>query len=168
MPACFFDTSALGPRYRIGKFTYRVNQVFGGPKEIFIAEITTVEIVSAFGSICRELNLPESQFEQMNATFFDDVAAGRIQIRPITRSDMLRARHLLGLAGIVNRRNLGSSDALVAVSCRELAFENGERVMFYTKDWTLYSTLYQINAYRSALKMRFLGRGRGTIPPVSN
>jgi hypothetical protein len=168
MPACFFDTCALVPRYRVGKFTYRVNQVFGGPKKIFVAEITMVEIVSAFGSVCREQHLPDSDFEQMNAAFFDDVASGRIQIRLVSRSDMLRARHLLCLAGIVNRRNLGSSDALVAVSCRELALENRERVMFYTKDWTLYSTLYQINAYRSALRMRFLGLGRGGIPPASN
>lgn len=168
MPACFLDTSALVPRYRVGKYTYRVNQIFGGPKNIFVAEITMVEIVSAFGSICREHKLPESDFEQMNAAFLDDVASGRIQIRLISRSDMLRARHLLSLAGIVNRRNLGSSDALVAVSCRELALETRERVMLYTKDWTLYSILYQINAYRSALRMRFLGHGRGGVPPATN
>jgi hypothetical protein len=168
MPPCFFDTSALVPRYRAGKYTYRVNQVFGGPKNIFVAEITMVEIVSAFGSICRGHKLPDSDFEQMNAAFLDDIAIGRIQIRLINRSDMIRARHLLSLAGIVNRRNLGSSDALIAVSCRELALETHERVMFYTKDWTLYSTLYQINAYRSALRMRFLGLGRGGVPPTSN
>ena len=168
MPACFFDTSALVPRYRPGKYTYRVNQIFGGPKNIFVAEITMVEIVSAFGSICRQHKLPDSDFEQMNTAFFDDVATGRVKIRLISTSDMLRARHLLSLAGIVNRRNLGSSDALVAVSCRELALETHERVMFYTRDWTLYSILYQINAYRSALRMRFLGLGRGGIPPASN
>jgi len=168
MPACFFDTSALVPRYQAGKYTYRVNQILGGPKSIFVAEITMVEIVSAFGAICRRSKLPDTDFEQMNAAFLDDVASGRVQIRLITRSDMLRARHLLSLAGIVNRRNLGSSDALVAVSCRELALEIHERVMFYTKDWTLYSTLYQINAYRSALRMRFLGLGRGGIPAASN
>ncbi len=168
MAICFFDTCALIPRYMPGKFTYRINQVFGGPKNIYIAEITTVEIVSAFASICRAQKLSDSVFEQMNAAFLDDVATGRMQIRPISRSDMLRARHLLVLAGMINRRNLGSSDALVAVSCRELALEAQERTVFYTKDWTLYSTLYQINAYRSALKMRFLGLGRGDIPPVSN
>lgn len=168
MPTCFFDTSALVPRYRAGKFTYRVSQIFTGAKKIFIAEITMVEIASAFGSVCRSQHLPDSDFEQMNAAFFDDIADGRIQIRIISRVDMLRARHLLGLAGIVNRRNLSSSDALVAVSCRELALDLHERITFYTKDWTLYSTLYQINAYRSALRMRFLGLGRGGIPPASN
>ena len=168
MAACFFDTCALMPRYRPGRFTHRVNRVFGGRRDIFVAEITTVEIVSAFGSICRKQKLPDSEFEQMNAAFLDDLAIGRIQIRPISRFDMLRARHLLTHAGIVNRRNLGSSDALVAVSCRELAFETHERITFCTKDWMLYSTLYQINAYRSALKMRFLGAGRGGTPPISN
>src|SRR5947208_2463400 len=149
MATCFFDTCALVPRYRLGKFTHRVNQVFGGRKNIFVAEISTVEIVSAFASICRDQKLPASDFEQMNAAFFDDLATERIRVRPITRFDMLHARHLLTLAGMVNRRKLGSSDALVAVSCRELAFETNERIMFYTKDWTLYSTLYQISAYRA-------------------
>ena len=168
MGACFFDTSALVPRYAQGHFTYRVNKILAGPKNIYIAEITAVEIVSAFASICRNKNLPASEFEQMNAAFLDDIAGDRIQIRSINRSDMLRARHLLTLAGVNNRRNLRSSDALIAVSCRELAFEVRERVIFYTKDWTLYSTLYQINAYRTALRMRFLGRGRGGIPALSN
>ncbi len=167
MPTCFFDTCALVPRYRTGRFTYRVNRVFGGPSDIFIAEITMVEIVSAFASVYRNGQLPDSVFEQMGAAFLDDVADGRIQIRPLSRSDMLHARHLLSLAGVVKRRNLGSSDALVAVSCRELALEINERVTFYTKDWTLYSTLHEINAYRSALRMRFLGRGRGGIPTAS-
>ena len=72
--------------------------------------------------------------------------------------------HLIGLAGVVNRRGLRSSDAIVAVSCRQFAFETGERVTFYTKDWKLYRTLYEINAYRSAMKLRFLGRGRDGIP----
>ena len=123
MPACFFDTCALVPRYRAGKFTHRVNGLFAGPRDIFVAEITMVEIVSAFGSICRNQKLSSPVFEQMNGAFLDDVATGRIQVRPISRSDMLRARHLLSLAGMSNRRNLGSSDALVAVSCRELALE---------------------------------------------
>ena len=76
--------------------------------------------------------------------------------------------HLLQLAGVLNGRNLGSQDALVAVSCRQQALENRERLIFYTKDWTLYSTLYGINAYRSALKLRYSGRGRGGVPPSTN
>lgn len=126
-----------------------------------------VEMVSAFGSICRDKKLPESEFEKMDAAFLNDVASGRIQVRAIAAADMLRARHLLALAGVLNRRNLKSSDALVAVGCRELALNIRERATFYTKDWTLYSTLYQINAYRSALKLRFLGRGRGGVPAAT-
>lgn len=167
MPTSFFDTCALVPRYQIGKFTYRVNRIFAGPNDIVIAEITMVEMFSALASICRDKKLPDSEFERMSAAFLDDIADGRIQVRPVSRPDMFRAGHLLRLAGVVNRRNLRSSDSLVAVSCRQLALEIRERVAFYTKDWTLYSTLYQINAYRSALRMRFLGRGRGGIPPRS-
>jgi hypothetical protein len=167
MPTCFFDTCALVPRYQTGRFTYRINRIFAGRSDIVVAEITMVEIFSAFASVCRTKNLPDWRFEQMTAAFLDDIADGRIQVRHFSRPDMLRAGHLLRLAGVVNRRDLGSSDALVAVSCRQLALEIRERVTFYTKDWTLYSTLYQINAYRSALRMRFLGRGRGGVPAAS-
>jgi hypothetical protein len=167
MSTCFFDTCALIPRYRNGKFTYRVNRVFAGQRTIFVAEITMVEIVGAFGSIMRDKRLPRTEYVRMNAEFLNDIANGRIQVRSIGPDDMLRARHLLTLAGVENRRNLGSSDALVAVSCRELALETRERVTFYTKDWTLYSTLYQINAYRSALKLRFLGKGKGGVSPTT-
>jgi len=167
MRTCFFDTCALVPRYQTGEFTYRVNRIFAGTNDIFIAEITMVEIFGALASVCRNSNLPDSRFEQMSAAFLDEIADGRIQVRLLSRPDMLRAGHLLRLARVVNRRNLESSDALVAVSCRQLALEVRERVTFYTRDWTLYSTLYQINAYRSALRMRFLGRGRGGVPPAS-
>jgi hypothetical protein len=168
MATCFLDTCALVPRYVKGKFTYRVNQLFASKRDIFIAEISMIEIVSAFGSLCRDRHLPDADFEQFNSAFLDDIESERIQIRPLSRVDMLKARHLLSLGGIVNRRSLKSSDALVAVSCRELALDMGERLIFYTKDWRLYSTLHDINAYRSALKLRFLGTGRGNIPASTN
>ncbi len=167
MSIFFFDTCALVPRYKTGPFSYRVNRVFGSPNPVYISEMTIVEIVSALASICRDKKLPEFEFEKMKLAFWKDVDDGRIAIKNINPRDMMLATHLLSLAGIVNRRNLGSLDAMVAVGCRELALEMGKRVTFYTKDWTLYSTLYQINAYRSALKMRYLGKGKGGIPPSS-
>jgi hypothetical protein len=167
MPTCFFDTCALVPRYRTGKFTYRVNRVFSSGKQIFIAEITMVEIVSAFASVCRDSHLPDSEFHRMCGEFLDDVADELVKVRPMDRADMNRATHLLALGGVVNGRALKSSDALVAVSCKQLALDRQERLLFYTKDWKLYRTLYEINAYRSALKLRFLGRGRGGIPAAN-
>ena len=126
-----------------------------------------VELVSAFASVCRDSHLPDSEFDRMCLEFLEDIADERIKICPISRIDMMRAMHLLTLAGVVNRSGLKSSDALVAVSCRQLALDSRQRVLFYTKDWKLYRTLYEINAYRSALRLRFLGKGRGGIPASS-
>src|ERR1700730_325818 len=146
MSICFLDTCALVPRYRTGKFTYRVNRIFSSGKEVFVAEITMVEIVSSFASVCRDRHLADLEFHRMCGEFLDDVASERIKIRPMTRGDMSRATHLLALGGVVNRRALKSSDALVAVSCRQLALDTRERPLFYTKDWRLYRTLFEINA----------------------
>ena len=165
MPVCFFDTCALVPRYYPGNFSYRVNRVFSGSSLIYIAEITMVEIVSAFAATCRDKHLPSAEFDRMHSEFLSDVADERIMVRLISRPDMFRATHLLVLGGVVNGRALKSSDALVAVTCRQLAFERQERLIFYTKDWKLYRTLYEINAYRAALKLRYLGKGRDGVPP---
>lgn len=126
-----------------------------------------VEIVSAFASVCRDNHLPDSEFQRMYGEFLDDVADERVNVHRMTREDMHRATHLLALGGVVNRRALKSSDALIAVSSKQLALDIRERLLFYTKDWKLYRTLYEINAYRSALKLRFLGRGRGGIPAAT-
>lgn len=168
MSGYFFDTSALIPRYMRGKFTYRVNQLFASKNQIVISEISMVEIVSALASNCRDKGLTASDFDRFHGAFLEDVATGRINVKSLSSYDMNRARHLLILGGVVNRRSLKSSDALIAVSCREHALETRQRWTFYTKDWRLYSTLYEINAYRSALRLRFFGRGRGGIPASTN
>ena len=127
-----------------------------------------VEIVSAFASAYREDSLTRAEFERMHSEFLRDVACEKIKVRPISRSDMFRATHLIALGGVMNRRGLRSSNALIAVSCRELALETRKRLMFYTKDWKLYRTLYEINAYRAAIKLRYLGKGKGGIPSATN
>jgi len=164
MTSCFFDTCALIPRYRTGKFTYRVNRLFAGRRSIHIAEISVVEVASALASIVRDNHLPDSEFRRMHAAFLTDLADGRIEVRPLSRQDMVKATHLIELGGLTNRAGLKSADALVAVSGRELALERGERISFYTKDWKLYRTLFEINAYRAAMRLNFLGPGRPGVP----
>lgn len=164
----FFDTCALIPRYCPGKHTYRVNKVFSGAESVFIAEISMVEVPSALAAICKDRGFRVAQFEKMHASFLDDVAAGQIKVCPMSRSDMVRATHLIVLCRFVNKTSLKSSDALVAVACRELALSSRARLTFYTQDWKLYRSLYESKAFRAALKLRFLGKGRGGIPPAAN
>jgi hypothetical protein len=46
--------------------------------------------------------------------------------------------------------------------------EKGERLVFYTADWKLYAILRDIQAYKSTMKLRYLGPGKGGIPPQTS
>ena len=100
----------------------------------------------------------------MRGNFENDIASGLLRVRSVRAIDLRNARDLLEDAAVVNRRNLRSADAIIAASCRELAHNLGLRVIFYTKDWAQYSSVYDIQAYRSVLKLRYLGAGKGDGP----
>jgi hypothetical protein len=136
--------------------------------EVYIASITVVEMAGALAKVCRRNGHDNKKFESMDTAFLKDIANGRLSVRDITQSDMQRARHLLRYAGVVKKRALGSSDALLSVCCLELALEKkGVPVIFYTEDWTLYSTLREINGFRAALELRCLAASRGGVPATT-
>jgi len=86
-------------------------------------------------------------------------------VRTVTQLDLLRVRHLLRFAGVLKKKKLKSADAVISECCRELALEKRRRIVFYVADWKLYAILRDIDAFRSTLKLRFLGEGKGSIPP---
>jgi len=136
--------------------------------EVYIANITVVEMAGALAKVCRSKGHDTKKFESMDTAFLKDIANGRLSVRDITQSDMQRARHLLRYAGVVKKRALGASDALLSVCCLELALEKkGVPVIFYTEDWTLYSTLREINGFRAALELRCLAASRGGVPSTT-
>jgi len=104
-------------------------------------------------------------YDTLNAKFFRDLQGRRILVRHVTALDLTRARHLLRFAGVLKNRKLESADAIIAECCRELALEKGEKLVFYTADWKLYAILRDIQAYKSVMKLRYLGLGKGGIPP---
>ncbi len=161
----FIDTCALKHKYIVGNHTYRMRQVVS-PRHapVYIAEISMVEMISAMADHCIEKKLGLADFEALKNEFETDIDEGLIEIVPIKRDDLLRAQHLLQLAKFENQLHLKTQDALVAVTCRELALRVRKRVVFYTKDWKFYRSLYSLAPYRAALKLRFLGKGRGGIP----
>lgn len=169
MPIYFFDTSALVYRYAHDRPSRRVRRVTSDKRcEVFIASITVVEMAGALAKVCRSKGHDTRKFETMDGAFLKDIANGRLNVRDVTQADMQRARHLLRYAGVVKKRNLGSSDALLSVCCLELALEKrGVPVVFYTEDWTLYSTLRDINGFRAALELRCLAVSRGGIPSTT-
>jgi predicted nucleic acid-binding protein len=168
VPLYFLDTSALVYRYADGSPSRRVRRVTSDKRaEVYIANITIVEMASALAKVCRTSGHSTRKFEGMDGAFLKDVATGKLNIRDVTQGDMQRARHLLRYAGVVRKRNLGSADALVAISCLELALEKKVPVVFYTEDWTLYSTIREINSFRSVLELRCLAATRGGIPSTT-
>lgn len=135
-----------------------------GRYDHYIADVTVVEIAGALASCCRGAGLGVREFDAMDRRFFRDVAEGRLQVRATGQREALRARTLLRFAGVKRKRNLGTSDAVIASSCLVLAQERQTRVVFYTADWGLYSVLHEIDAFRAAMCLRYLGAPKGGMP----
>jgi len=124
-------------------------------------------MVSSFARRCRKGGHAVTVFDRWELRFFDDIAKGRLNVRPISQQDVLRARQLIRFAGILLRRSLSSGDALIASACLALALERRSIVTFYTSDWTLYSTLREVGAFTSALRLVFVGVTKGGVPGIS-
>lgn len=100
MPILFFDTCALKHRYVSTNHSRVVRRAISDRRnECHISELTVVEIGSALGSHCRGTGLGLDDFDKFDRAFLKDVATGRLKVRPISRSDLRRARHLLRFAG---------------------------------------------------------------------
>lgn len=169
MSIYFFDTSALVYRYAKDAPSKRVRRVTSDKKhEVYVGSITIVEMAGALAKVCRTNRYDIKKFETMDTAFLRDIASGRLIVRDISHREMQRARHLLRYAGVVKQRGLGSSDALLAVCCLELALEKKEaHTVFYTEDWKLYSTLREINSFTAALELRCLAHSRGGVPSTT-
>ena len=59
----------------------------------------------------------------------------------------MNARDLLNYSHLVKKRNLGSSDALIAATALEMARQLKRRVTFCTSDRKLYNLLKEIDSY---------------------
>lgn len=86
-----------------------------------------------------------------------DLHEGRLIVRDGGRAELIRAKALLRYAGVILARNLGTNDALIATMALNFALERSERVSFCMEDWTLFSTISGIQAFKSALKFKFIG-----------
>ena len=165
MTCCFFDTSALQHRYITGPYSRRVRRIVSDRRgDSFIADVTILEIASTLARKCRKNNWDKRRYDSLDMDFWSDLANRRLKVRETTRSEIMRARHLIRFAGVVRRREIGSADALISATCLDLALEKKQRITFFTSDWTLYSILRDLDAFRSTLALRYLGLGRGGIP----
>lgn len=164
----FFDTCALLHKYVDGPHSARVRRLVGSSAhDCYISEWTVLEMVSALANRCRGLKHGVDVFDRWELMFFGDIATSRLAVRTFSQRDVLKARQLIRFAGVLRKRSLKSGDALVAASCLELALERRSTVTFYTSDWTLYSVIRDIEAFRSTLRMVFVGVTRDGSAPVS-
>ena len=157
MPAYFFDTSALKHRYINTSLSARIRRIISNRNsEVFVSDLTVVELASAFADHCTERGLGQDRFDSMYRSFFGDLATGRIMVRESTRRDFEKARQLLRFARFIIRRHLKSADAIIAASCRELAYEKRLPIAFYLCDKRLHNTLQAIGAYSTVIKLRYV------------
>jgi|ERR1700676_444700 len=157
MPAYFFDTCALKHRYMKTRISSRISRIVSNRRyEIYVSELTVVELGSAFAYYCLTQGTGHEEYDRMYRKFFRDVARKRITVRDITKRDLENARHLLRFARVIQRRSLGSADAIVAETCRDLSYELDKRVIFCTCDQRLHSTLSATGAYQAAVRLRYL------------
>ena len=157
MTAYFFDTSALKHRYVKSRISARIKRAISDARhEIYISELTIVELATAFADECIKRKVGHRDYDRMYRRFFRDVAKRRVCVRNVTQRDFQHARHLLRFAKVIQGRHLKSADAIIAESCRELAYELKSPIIFYLCDEKLYKTLNSLNAYASAVKLRFV------------
>jgi hypothetical protein len=157
MPTYFFDTSALKHRYIKTPISARIKRaVSDGRRDIYVSELTIVELATAFADDCTARKVGHAEYDRLYRRFFRDLASKKIHVRNVTQRDFQNARHLLRFAKVIHRRHLKSADAIISESCRELAYELNSRVTFYLCDEKLFKTLASIDAYKSAVRLRFI------------
>jgi hypothetical protein len=165
MAVAFFDTSALKHRYIGGVYSSKISRVVGRHQNrTYVADLTILEMPSALGGHCRAARLGAKEYDLLDRRFLSDIADGRIIVRQTNRINVLRARNLLRLAGIVKGRNLGSADALIATCALDLAHDLKVRIVFYTGDWTLYTVLREIDAYTAAMTLQYVLPAKHGLP----
>lgn len=169
----FFDTCALLYRYadepNVDRAQLRrVRRLISDRRaKNYVADLSVIEVASGLAAARRRHNWSLRKFDSMYGEFFEDLASEKVRLRAVTQRELVSATHILRFAGVIKRLKLQSADAIIAECCRELAVESGERVVFYTADWKLYFILRSIDRFKRALSLRYLGQGKGGIPPTT-
>jgi len=158
MTLCYFDTSALQYRYTGGRHARTVSRTINDTRNTcFISEFTILEIASVLAKACRREKLKLKDFQRMDRKFWEDLDAKRLLVRPLSQTDLLRARHLMRRSAELGR-GMTTADSVIATSAMELALERGERVTLFTEDKGICGVIDTINAYKATLQLKRLVR----------
>jgi len=163
------DTSALKFRYlhasphanisaRFSSIRRRMRALVNDKRnQCYIAENTMFEVMSAFGSVVRgNATWKPEHYDAMSEAFNRDVAEERLIVRIPSMREFTRVRHLLRAVGVVQKRSLGSLDAIVISSALEVAYELRHRVKLYTADKAMSSMVADLEPFKSVLAVEYL------------
>ena len=113
----YFDTSALLPYYREEQASERVQELlFAQSRPVLISHLTEVEVASTLARWVRMGELNESQANQIESAYHDDVNHGRFLLRPMESVHFERATYWISM----RKTSLRTLDAL-HLACAEYA-----------------------------------------------
>jgi predicted nucleic acid-binding protein len=152
------DTSSLKWAYLDGfKLTRRCrNRITRDAGSLYIAEITTVEIVSSLASLHRTGDISVATAVRANLRFMEDLEKGRLLVEPLSTAGLIACRDLLAAVGLRAARGLKTQDAMVAQTARSLAYRTGAEVELITSDHKLAQVVGQLSAFQGLVRPKFL------------
>lgn len=171
----FLDTSALIHRYLDCPSSRKIRTIVSRQDtKCFIAELTVLEMSSAIArrlrrdqTSARTTDLASNRkFDRLESKFFRDISLGLIEVYPLAYTHYSRARGLLRYAGVVRNRRITTVDALIASAALDLAFRERERINFCTSDKPLFTIIQSVNAFTSALNLRFFDPPPPPVAPI--
>jgi predicted nucleic acid-binding protein len=154
----FLDTSALKWAYISGaKHCRRCRLILTRLKgQVYIAEISILELASALGHQVRGGRMSRAVYTKATHRFFQDIAEGKLEVRPFPSSQYIPCRDLLTLVGIDAKRNLESQDGIVAYTARRLAIERRAKVKLLTSDKKLAGVIRDIDVFSNLVVAEYL------------
>jgi predicted nucleic acid-binding protein len=154
----FLDTSALKWAYiPQAKYCRRCRFILTRLKgQVYIAEISILELASALGHEVRGNRMSVAEYTRASRRFFQDIAEGKIEVRPFPSSEYIPCRDLLSLVGIGARRNLECQDGIVAYTARRLAIERRVRVKLLTSDKKLAGVIRETDLFSGLVVSEYL------------
>jgi PIN domain-containing protein len=150
-----FDTSVLKWSYYRNAHHRRCRYLLSR-REIVIAEISVLELMSALGAVYRDQRITLAELRSADRMFLGDLASGRLRVYPLPSAQYMNCRQLLAYAGVDRRRHLKAQDGIIAFTARELAIERQQKVRLLTGDKRLAAVVQDLDVFRNLVEVELL------------
>ena len=144
------DACAAARRYFLDIGTANIDQIFDYPDSLLVLpNIARAEVVSAIIATYNATLIDEPKFNLAMSRFAIDHQVGKYQIIRVNDAHIGRSVRLLRKHKMVphgthgtGKAGIGGADSIilsVGVQLAQLVHHSGDRVIFITSDWALYS-----------------------------